>query len=185
MRPDRVLGAVLAGGASSRFGSDKAAALLRGRTLLEHMRDLLAGVVGDVVVVGRDGGVPDLPAAGLGPLGGVAGALDHGARHGFASVLTIACDMPGAPYSTIEALLARAPSYCRDAPVLGHWPTALVGDLLERLTSARARPGDDERTRARSGGLSVRRWASDIGAMPIASLTLLPNINTRADLAAL
>ena len=45
------IGIVLAGGASSRFGSDKLAALLDGRPLLEHAVERVASVTGEVVVV--------------------------------------------------------------------------------------------------------------------------------------
>ena len=91
------MGAVLAGGRSSRFGSDKAAALLEGRRLLDHAATNIAPFVERVVTVGGDEGVPDLPAPGLGPLGGIAGALSFAEREGFGSVLTIACDMPRLP----------------------------------------------------------------------------------------
>ncbi|MEY4238751.1 MAG: hypothetical protein RL339_1352, partial [Pseudomonadota bacterium] len=46
------LGCVLAGGQSSRFGSDKALAELHGRTLLARAVDTLSGWCEHVVVVG-------------------------------------------------------------------------------------------------------------------------------------
>ena len=49
-----ILGAVLAGGQSTRFGSDKALAELDGSTLLTRAVDLLAGWCEHVVVVGRE-----------------------------------------------------------------------------------------------------------------------------------
>jgi molybdenum cofactor cytidylyltransferase len=52
-----LIGIVLAAGASSRFGSPKALALFRGRTLLEHAIMAFAGlsqVLGVVVLVGAD-----------------------------------------------------------------------------------------------------------------------------------
>ncbi|MBA3896663.1 MAG: NTP transferase domain-containing protein, partial [Sphingomonadaceae bacterium] len=63
-----ILGAVLAGGASRRFGSDKALAMRDGRPLIAHVVDALATQVDAVVVCGRDwGGLPsiaDRPAPG-------------------------------------------------------------------------------------------------------------------------
>lgn len=132
MNRARVLGAVLVGGASSRFGSDKAAAAWRGEPLAAHAAAVLAPFCAAVVRVGGDG-VPDRPRTGLGPLGGVAGALAHAEALGFDTVLTIACDMPRVPSALIEALLQSAPACCADAPVLGHWPAGLAGSLLERL----------------------------------------------------
>ena len=165
-----ILGAVLIGGRSSRFGSDKAEAEWNGRTLADHAAAVIGQHVDLVVRVGGGGAVPDLPRPGLGPLGGIAGALDHAASHGFESVLTIACDMPRVPSELITALLRRAPSYCADAPVLGHWPAALGAQLLGWVE------GDDR---------SIRGWAHAVGALPISSPEPLGNVNTRDDLDAL
>ena len=165
-----VLGAVLIGGRSSRFGSNKAQAEWNGRALADHAAAVLGQFVDNVVTVGGDGSVPDMPRPGLGPLGGIVGALDHAAGHGFASVLTIGCDMPRVPSELLTALLRRAPAYCSDAPVLGHWPAALGAQLMAWVE------GEDR---------SVRGWARAVGALPIASPVPLGNINTRADLDAL
>ena len=211
----RVLGAVLVGGASSRFGSDKAAALWAGASLADHAAAAMAPFVAAVVRVGGKAGIADLPHPGLGPLGGIAAALDHGARHGFESVLTIACDMPKVPDGLIEALLRRAPSCCAEAPVLGHWPAALADELMRRLIqhlpssrtcsgvhcaasapavvpADRWMPGQfrhdgkgQPQRHTRNGALSIRAWAAAIGALPIASPTPIANVNTPADLMAL
>lgn len=165
-----ILGAVLMGGRSSRFGSNKAMAEWNGRTLADHAAALVGQFVDEVVTVGGAGAVPDLPAPGLGPLGGIAGALGHAAGHGFTSVVTIACDMPRVPSELLTALLRRAPAFCSDAPVLGHWPNGSNGQLLEWLR------GNDR---------SIRGWVRMTGALPIASPVPLGNINTVADLAAL
>ena len=165
-----ILGAVLMGGQSSRFGSNKAAAEWNGRSLAEHAAALVGQYVDEVVTVGGEGSIPDLPAFGLGPLGGIAGALDHAAGHGFSSVLTIGCDMPRVPSELLTALLRRAPAYCSDAPVLGHWPAALGAQLLGWVTR-------EDR--------SVRGWARAVGALPIPSPVPLNNVNTPEDLLAL
>lgn len=167
-----LLGAVLAGGRSSRFGSNKAEARLGGRTLVEHATAALRPFVETTVVIGEAiGGLPDLPRGGLGPLGGIAAALDHAASHGFRCVLTIGCDMPEVPTSLIEALLRREPSYCPDAPVLGLWPAATGAQLLAYLET--------------STDHSVRGWARTIGALPIPAALPLANVNTPADLRAI
>lgn len=139
--------------------------------LAEHARDLLLSHVEHAVIVGRDGAIPDLPSPGLGPLGGIAGALHHAAGLGFTSVLTIACDMPRLPDGLLAALARRASAYCPDAPVLGHWEAALAGDLLAHIETSRRR--------------SVRGWAEAIGAIPIAAGGPIPNVNTPEDLTAL
>ena len=168
----RVLGVVLAGGRALRFGSDKAAAILGGRTLLDHALESLRPVVAAVAVSGRANpveiAIADWPAADLGPLGGLCGALYYAAANGFDGVLTTACDTPSLPRALLDALLLQgAPAYCADTPVIGYWPTALAGALSDYLT------GDHDR--------SVRAWAASAGAVPIASPSI-PNVNRPEDL---
>ncbi len=84
-----ILGVVLAGGQSTRFGSDKALARLDGTPLLSHAVDQLSGWCEQVVIVGREEGpapcIPDWPHTDMGPLGGIAAALHHAfARHAYA-----------------------------------------------------------------------------------------------------
>ncbi len=167
----RVLGAVLTGGRSSRFGSDKAVADWRGLTLADHAAAAIEPYVNALVRVGGPEGLADLPRPGLGPLGGIAAALDDAASRGFDSVLTIACDMPRLPGGLLAALLRRVPAYCVEAPVLGHWPAALGAQLMAYAGQA------DER--------SVVRWARTIGALPIQAGEPVINVNTREDLLAL
>ncbi len=142
--------------------------VLDGRALAEHARTLLLPHVEAAVIAGRDGSIPDLPSPDIGPLGGIAGALDHAASLGFTSVLTIACDMPWLPDGLLRALSRHASAYCPDAPVLGHWETGLLGNLLTHIETVPRR--------------SVRGWAEAIGAIPIPASTPIPNVNTPQDL---
>lgn len=162
---------MLAGGRSSRFGSDKAQAIVGGRRLADHARDLLLPHVAQAIIVGRDGAVPDLPGPDLGPLGGIAAALHHAAGLGFTSVLTIACDVPGLPDGLLAALARRAPAYCPDAPVIGHWESASADALVAHIHATPRR--------------SVRGWAEAIGALPIPAGGRIPNVNTPEDIATL
>ena len=165
-----ILGAVLVGGRSSRFGSDKGSALLGGNPLRDHARALLMPYCDEVAFVGGDA-IPDLPEPHLGPLGGIAAALDHAASRGFASVVTIGCDMPRLPAGLLDQLIRRAPAYCVEAPILGHWPAALGAQLLAHIATAPDR--------------SVHRWARTIGAIPVEASEAIANVNTREDLMAL
>lgn len=87
-------GVILAGGASRRFGSDKALAQIEGKTFLERVWASLADASERFVVSDRPyppyARRPDL-LRGQGPIGGVATAL-WGAR--FPWVAIAACDMP-------------------------------------------------------------------------------------------
>ncbi|ADI13717.1 molybdenum cofactor guanylyltransferase [Truepera radiovictrix] len=88
-------GAVLAGGRSSRFGSDKARYRYRGKTLLERALASLSGADERFVVSGRPYavGVPVYPdvIAGGGPLSGLHAALLYATRDW---VALAACDLP-------------------------------------------------------------------------------------------
>ncbi len=102
--------AVLAGGASRRFGSDKALVQLcpDGATLIEHVVDLAYSLSPDVFVVGHErykevvSDVPVIPdeRPGDGPLAGILSALLYSQS---SRVLVLACDMP-----CLSARLLRA-----------------------------------------------------------------------------
>lgn len=162
----RTLGAVLAGGRSSRFGSDKALAMLEGRTLLDHAAAALGPHCDAVVVVGR-GAIADWPRADMGPLGGIAGALIHAAERGFDQLLTAPVDCVRLP-GDLRRLLEPAPAFLDTQPVIGLWPVGSIGDLKALLED-----GSD---------LAVRAFARRIGARAIESDFVPPNVNSAADL---
>jgi molybdenum cofactor guanylyltransferase len=113
-------GYVLAGGASSRFGADKALAQLGGKTMLARMRELLGSVAKDVRIVAAsaeygDGSIRAVPDRwpGEGPLGGIITALED-AREREASTthcLIVSCDMPFLNAQWLEYLSAYAASH--------------------------------------------------------------------------
>ncbi|MBN8501440.1 MAG: molybdenum cofactor guanylyltransferase [Sphingomonadales bacterium] len=168
-----ILGAVLAGGKSTRFGSDKALAELAGETLLVRAVDRLAGWCEKVVVVGRKQApaptLPDRPRAGMGPLGGLAAALYDARDEGYELVLTCGVDSIALPENLPE-LLTPAPAYLVDQPVVGLWPVSAIRQLEMILH------GD--------GRHSVRAFAEAICARAVETLQPTININTPADLAA-
>nr|WP_243446061.1 NTP transferase domain-containing protein [Polymorphobacter fuscus] len=164
------MGAVLAGGAASRFGSDKASALFDGRPLIDHVIAALAPQVDGLVVVGRDWPghvrVDDLPVAGLGPLGGLCGALLHGLHHGFDAVLCAPCDTVGLPGDLVTRFGA-GPTVARGQRSIGLWPASYGPTLLARLTSG--------------GSRALHVWATSTEAREV-DCGPLRNINRPADL---
>ena len=106
-----MLGAVLAGGESRRFGEDKAGARLGGLTLVERAAETLARVFEHVVVVSsrapttpRWAHVPDA-RPGLGPLAGIESALLRARADGYDGAFVLACDMPLVDERTVRAVL--------------------------------------------------------------------------------
>src|SRR4030095_15536507 len=76
-QPQALSGFILAGGKSARMGRDKALLDWHGRTLLDHMTELISNVTDEVHVIGRARFPDRLP--GLGPLSGIATALETSA----------------------------------------------------------------------------------------------------------
>jgi len=94
-----VLGVLLAGGRSERFGAPKALAIFRGRTLLDRAREELAAVCDVVVVVAPAGAALPLAAgervADALPLEGPLSALVAGLEaRPFTRALALAVDLP-------------------------------------------------------------------------------------------
>ncbi len=166
------LGAILAGGKASRFGSDKAAALLGGRPLIEHVAGGLRPQVDELIICGREWpgtcAIADRPTPGLGPLGGLNAALHHAQQNGFGEVLTAACDV--LPVPEFPRKLSGAMALYADQHFLfGAWPAALA-KVLDRHLS------DQE-------DLSMRHWITTIEARAITFESAFNNLNTPDDVA--
>jgi molybdenum cofactor guanylyltransferase len=169
-----ILGCVLAGGLSTRFGSDKALAELQGHTLLSRAVDALSGWCEYVVVVGRETApaptLPDWPRPGMGPLGGIAAALHLARNEAYDAVLTCGVDSAGLPEDLLT-LLSPAPAYLADQPVIGLWPASAFAAIEHILTT--------------EGKHSMRQFAEVINARSVQSAMKTANINTPDDLKAL
>lgn len=168
-----ILGCVLAGGQATRFGSDKALAKLQGHTLLARAVDRLSGWCEFVVVAGRETApaptLPDWPAPGAGPLGGIAAALHLARDEGYEAVLTVGVDSIGLP-ENLPDLLVPAPAYLASQPVVGLWPPSVCEAIEAVLTG--------------TGRHSMLAFAETIRARPVNLVAKPANINTPADLAA-
>jgi molybdopterin-guanine dinucleotide biosynthesis protein A len=166
----KLLGAILAGGASRRFGSDKTLAIIDGRPMLDHVAGRLRVQCDALVVVGRDWPglirVDDRPAPGLGPLGGLAGALAYAEDNGFGAVLTSGCDLPDLPMD-LRKQLGTPNAVLRGQPTIGLWKSDLSAELAAWL--------------AATTDLSIRAFANAVGARRVEAAEM-PNINTQADL---
>ncbi len=112
-------GLVLAGGLSTRFGSDKAAARIGGASLLERAVQLLASCLADVWVSVR----PEQAADGLrsrflclpdryqdrGPAAGLEAAHTQAPERAW---LALACDQPGLSAGQVRRLIAERDADC-------------------------------------------------------------------------
>ena len=101
---------IMAGGKSSRMGTDKSFVPLLGKPMIEHVLDRVQGIGTQEIIISNNPQnyaylglsiyqdlVPD-----LGPLGGLHAALHHAAE---AHILIVACDMPWLNRSLLEYLV--------------------------------------------------------------------------------
>ena len=132
-------GVVLVGGASTRFGSPKAMALIDGETFVDRGRRVLAEACDEVLVVGKgNDGLPfeviddgtDVRA----PIAGVVAGL-RAAANDVAVFVPVDC-----PWMTPAAVRALGDA-CRDAavppsgPLPGAWAKSVLPLLEQRLES--------------------------------------------------
>ena len=151
-------GILLAGGASSRFGSPKELAVVDGETLGDRAWRLLGEACDERIRVGS-GGVDD---PGTGPVAAIAAGL-RATSHEIAVVIPV--DMPRLTAAALHELAA----VCRDAAVAqnGPLPCAVALRVLPAFET------DERRLRTVLAGLDTAQIA--IGA------ALLLNVNTPAD----
>jgi molybdenum cofactor guanylyltransferase len=167
----RVLGAILAGGRSTRFGSDKALARIDGRCLLDHAAEALRAQTEALIVCGREwpdaASIADRPAAGLGPLGGLNAALHHAQAKAYDAVLCVPVDVYPLP-GTLRAMLeGDGPRVLAAQWSIGFWPASLRAALDRQLTE---------------GHLSFRSWIAATGAASVDDSDLgLVNLNRVED----
>lgn len=151
-------GILLAGGASRRFGSPKAEAVLEGETLRERAWRLLGEACDERLLVGP-GGLED---PGTGPVAAIAAGL-RAATHEL--VVAVPVDMPLLTPAALRALAGA----CRDASVAqaGPLPCALARRTLPAFET------EERRLRTVLGGLDTATVELDEA--------LLLNVNTPAD----
>ncbi len=110
VRDTGIVGAILAGGASTRMGRDKALVPVAGRPMVEWVAEALAPVCAEVIVVGRAepvAGLRAVPDPGLphrGPLSGLVAAFQ---ASGGRPVLLVATDQPWVRTTTLRHLAER------------------------------------------------------------------------------
>jgi molybdenum cofactor guanylyltransferase len=166
------LGAIIAGGKGSRFGGDKASAMLNGRALIDHVAGGLRAQVDHLIICGRDWPeietIADRPSPDMGPLGGLNAALHYAADNDFGCVITAGCDVLPVPQIPATSDEGKA-VFLENHFLFGQWPASLA-EILDRHLEQQ----DD---------LSVRHWIAAIGARPFLSAQTHYNLNTQGDLA--
>ena len=182
-----MIGVVLAGGASRRFGGQaKGLALIRGRAMALHVADILAQVCARVAIEAPRGagydalGLPLLHAPpehnGKGPLAGIATGLMQ-AKPG-STVAFAPCDMPQLTGEVYRALIAAAHGHAGAYAVspAGVEPLVCVLDAAMRPALLKVLASD---------ALPRTHEALDQAgavALPFDDAHAFSNVNTREDL---
>jgi molybdopterin-guanine dinucleotide biosynthesis protein A len=187
-----IVGLVLAGGRSRRFGSDKALAPLGGRTLLELALARLRAACVEAAVSAQAGGaiaalaerlgapvLEDPPAAPRGPLSGVLAGLEWAQARRASHLLTLPCDAPLLPDDLERRLIdaaqgataavARAPGGLH--PLCAVWDVGMARALRGALAEGMHPP--------------VHQILIDAGAVqaPFDEDSAFLNVNTSEDMA--
>lgn len=183
-----ILGVVLAGGQSRRFGRDKAVAQLDGRRLIERVAARALPQTAALAISGRDYGLglPVIPDAmpSEGPLTGVLSALQWARTAGLSAVATFSCDAPFFPPDLVARLAQKASPALGCSfvsvgamrhPAFALWHTSIV-DRLQRIYNVGTRALGAALDEIAAVGVSFPEGAGPGGDMFF-------NINNRNDLA--
>ncbi len=145
-----ILGAIIAGGKSTRMGSEKALMKLGSKTLILRVVDRLLPQVDDVIINANGDTkrlefleldiVPDIETELQTPLAGLHAALTYADEEDFDAVVTVPSDSPFLPRDLVEKLsgskAAIANSKGQDHYLTGFWPTTLLPQLVKTITTS-------------------------------------------------
>ena len=193
MKEHNILGVVLAGGKSSRFGSNKSLSILANNKLIEHVINKIDAYFAEILVISNDSSlklnnqkiniIKDCIKGHLGPLAGILSAMKYANsfKNKYKWIITFPCDTPFFNKIIIEkmiekSILAKEKIYfVKDKKqrhnIFGLWSTSLE-DILEEDLNNNFR--------------KVDLWADKIGCnfieKDIQNENEFLNINTKEDL---
>ena len=190
MSENNILGVVLAGGKSKRFGEDKSTIKLNGKTLIEHTLDKIKSKLNKIIIVSNDKvlknyiTINDCIDGQLGPLVGVLSAMKwiKDNNYSYNWIITFPCDTPFFNISIIDkfvevsklndSLLYFAKSEEKRHNIFGLWSLKLIETLEMDIVKNNHR--------------KVEKWADKIGVKTInisyKEVDPFFNINTKEDL---
>ena len=191
MNENNILGVVLAGGKSKRFGKDKSGIKLGGKTLLEHTLDKIKSKFTTIIIVSNNKiikdyiTIKDCMEGHLGPLVGVLSAMKWIKKNNYSYkwIATFPCDTPFFNIDLIDkfieatklndSLLYFIKSKEKRHNIFGLWSLKLIETLEKDIIENNHR--------------KVEQWANKIGVktinIPYDNIDPFFNINTKEDLA--
>ncbi len=184
----KIVGAILAGGLSTRMGEPKHALRLPdGRTMIEHVHDTIARVCERIVIVGNEEIVRGATYIAdnvdhLGPIGGIEALLASGVSHDY---LVVPCDMPLITVEIVRAITGRTKCPITALRLAGEpapapLPLRINDSILPIIRARIAR-----RELSLHGLLDESAGETDIIDAPVDWTPALTNINTSEEFASL
>jgi molybdopterin-guanine dinucleotide biosynthesis protein A len=192
MKDHKILGVILAGGKSSRFGSNKSLSNLKNFKLIEHVIQKLNKKFDEILIVSNDSKliienkkiniIKDCIEGYLGPLAGVLSAIKYANNSKkYQWIMTFPCDTPFFDEIIIDQMIEKTTNskekiiFIKDKKqrhnIFGTWSTSLEKILEEDL-------GNSYR--------KVDMWADKIGCSfiekDLKNENEFLNINTKKDL---
>ena len=193
MKEHNILGVILAGGKSSRFGSNKSLSMLANNKLIEHVINKIDLYFPEILLISNDSSlkvnnkkikiIKDCIKGYLGPLAGVLSAMKYAnsSKNKYKWIITFPCDTPFFNKIIIEKMIEKSISakgkiyFIKDKKqrhnIFGLWSTSLEDILKEDLIN---------------NFRKVDLWADKIGCnfieKDIQNENEFLNINTKEDL---
>ena len=192
MKEHNILGVILAGGKSSRFGSNKSLSKLSNLKLIEHIINKISKYFSEILIVSNDSNliledkniriIKDCKDGYLGPLIGVLSAIKYAnKKNKYNWVITFPCDTPFFDETIIESMIQKTSSkkekifLIKDKKqrhnIFGTWSTTLEKILEQDINNSFRK---------------VDLWANKIGCSyiekDIKNKNEFLNINTKEDL---
>ena len=192
MKEHNILGVILAGGKSSRFGSNKSLSNLSNLKLIEHIINKISKYFSEILIVSNDSNliledkniriIKDCKDGYLGPLIGVLSAMKYAnKKNKYNWVITFPCDTPFFDETIIESMIQKTSSkkekifLIKDKKqrhnIFGTWSTTLEKILEQDINNSFRK---------------VDLWTNKIGCSyierDIKNENEFLNINTKEDL---
>ena len=130
---------ILAGGKSSRMGTDKATTLFHGKQMIQHVIDIVTLISSNIFILSNHEshtqfGLECIKDAikDVGPAGGIDAMLQHTNQE---NNFIVSCDMPFIDDVSIRKIILASENFDITIPMLNNYPEALIGNYHQSCKS--------------------------------------------------